>query len=133
MTILEQYKELKKQWSTAQTDDEYEMLGKKVVNFRDNNFSKEDWEELIAQSSGREKYEYKRMMSAKFPHQSEDSVMIKDGTHFTKCTDEQKEWAKQFDESGTKYYEEIWGNPKKYCLELSDPIWRDGRWEDVEW
>lgn len=59
--------------------------------------------------------------------------MIKEGTHFTKCTDEQKEWAKQFDASGTKYYEEIWSNPKKYCLELSDPIWRDGRWEDVEW
>lgn len=33
MTILEQYKELKKQWSTAQTDEEYETLGKKVVNF----------------------------------------------------------------------------------------------------
>ncbi len=61
------------------------------------------------------------------------SVCIKEGTHFTKCTDEQKQWAKQYDKSGTEYYEQIWREPKKYCLELADPIWRDNRWVDVEW
>lgn len=59
--------------------------------------------------------------------------MIKEGTHFTECTDEQKEWAKQFDPNGTKFFETIWANPKRYSLALSDPIWSNNRWEDVEW
>lgn len=30
-------------------------------------FSKQDWKQLIAQSTGRAKYEYTRMMNEKFP------------------------------------------------------------------
>ena len=39
---------------------------KKLKEIR-NNFTKEDWEKLIAQSTGRAKYEYTRMMKEKFP------------------------------------------------------------------
>lgn len=59
--------------------------------------------------------------------------MIKEGTHFTDCTKEQLEWAKQFDKSGTEYFERIWANPKRYSLALSDPVWKNNRWEDEEW
>lgn len=59
--------------------------------------------------------------------------LIANGTHFSKCTQEQKQWAKQYDKAATEYYEQIWSDPKKYCLELTDPIWRNNRWEDVEW
>lgn len=69
MTKCEQYLEYERLWSEAAfngddaLDKEYTSKG---LALRDT-FSKEDWEELIAQSSGRAKYEYKRMMNAKFP------------------------------------------------------------------
>lgn len=57
--------------------------------------------------------------------------LIKEGTHFTKCTKEQLEWAKQFDKFGTEYLEKIWSDKKRYCLELTDPEWRNGHW--ISW
>ena len=35
-------------------------------------------------------------------------IKIEDETPFTKCTDEQKEWAKQYDKEGTEFYEKLW-------------------------
>lgn len=69
MTVLEKYFELIQKIAKAQTEEEHKTLGKELVEYRDNNFTKEDWEELINQSSGRAKYEYTRMMNAKFPEQ----------------------------------------------------------------
>lgn len=74
MTTLEKYFELKQKWCGAQNDEEYDSFGKALVDFRDNNFTKSDWEELIGQSSGRAKYEYTRMMNEKFPPKSEDDI-----------------------------------------------------------
>lgn len=39
----------------------------KKLNKLRSKFNKEDWEKLIAQSTGRAKYEYTRMMNEKFP------------------------------------------------------------------
>lgn len=58
---------------------------------------------------------------------------IVEGTRFSECTREQLEWAKQFDPNGTKFFETIWANPKRYSLALSDPVWQNNRWEDVVW
>lgn len=46
----------------------YKKLVPKSQAIRDS-FSKEDWEELIKQSTGRAKYEYTRMMNEKFPQE----------------------------------------------------------------
>jgi hypothetical protein len=43
------------------------LIAKKQQKIRNENFTKEDWEKLIAQSTGRAKYEYTRMMKEKFP------------------------------------------------------------------
>lgn len=67
MTTLEKYFELKQKWCEAQTDEEYDSLGKALVKFRDENFTRDDWNALINQSSGRAKFEYTRMMNENFP------------------------------------------------------------------
>lgn len=84
MTTLEKYFELKRKLCEAQTDEEYDSLGKELVGFRDNNFTREDWDELINQSSGRARFEYKRMKNAKFPQ-------TEDGDNVSKNTIENKE------------------------------------------
>ena len=71
MTTLEKYFELKQKWCEAKTDEEYDSLGKELVKFRDENFTRDDWNELINQSSGRARFEYKRMKNAKFPEREE--------------------------------------------------------------
>ncbi len=69
MTRCEQYLQYQDKWSKYACDgdwkksDEYSQLG---LELRDS-FIKSDWEELIAQSHGRAKYEYTRMMKEKFP------------------------------------------------------------------
>ena len=60
-------------------------------------------------------------------------IKIEDETPFTKCTDEQKEWAKQYDKEGTEFYEKLWDPANEYSYALSDPIWRTNHWEDYEW
>ena len=49
----------------------YEKLAAEGITFRNNNFTKSDWEQLIAQSTGRAKYEYTRMMNEKFKDREE--------------------------------------------------------------
>lgn len=69
MKRCEQYLQYQYNWSKYACDgdwkksDEYSKLGLELRN----NFTKSDWEELIAQSHGRAKYEYTRMMKEKFP------------------------------------------------------------------
>lgn len=46
--------------------DEYEKIAKEGIKFRNENFTKEDWVKLIAQSTGRAKYEYTRKMNELF-------------------------------------------------------------------
>ena len=58
---------------------------------------------------------------------------IAEGTWFSECTREQLEWAKQHDKDGTEYYIKIWSTPLEHSLELSNPMWRNNRWEDVMW
>ena len=47
--------------------DNANLIAKKQQKLRNEKFSKQDWEKLIAQSTGRAKYEYTRMMNEKFP------------------------------------------------------------------
>ena len=47
--------------------DNANLIAKKQQKLRNEKFSKQDWEQLIAQSTGRAKYEYTRMMNEKFP------------------------------------------------------------------
>lgn len=58
---------------------------------------------------------------------------IEDETPFTECTEEQREWAKQYDKKGTEFYEKLWDDANRYSYALSDPVWRNNRWEDYEW
>lgn len=69
MTNCEQYLEYQKKWSNARwsgNEQEYEMYCEKAKKLRDN-FSKQDYEQLIAQSHGRAKFEYTKLMKEKFP------------------------------------------------------------------
>lgn len=70
MTNCEQYLEYQKQWSKAASsgdEQKYRDLVREAHKFRDENFTRDDWDELINQSSGRAMFEYKRMKNAKFP------------------------------------------------------------------
>lgn len=73
MTKCEQFLECQMEWSKAaythneQTKKAWIGRGHAI---RDS-FSKEDWEELIGQSTGRAKYEYTRMMNERFPNDNE--------------------------------------------------------------
>jgi hypothetical protein len=70
MDNVGKYIEYQNVWSKAACEgnyDEYKKLVAKGLKFRNENFTKEDWEKLIAQSTGRAKYEYTRMMKEKFP------------------------------------------------------------------
>ncbi len=58
--------------------------------------------------------------------------MIEDGTMFSECTKEELEWAKTQDDM-TDYYIEIWENPEENAMQLCDPMWFNGRWEDCIW
>lgn len=68
----EAYHKCQKEWSKAFCEGDYELYDKwseKGHLLRDT-FSREDWMELIGQSTGRAKYEYTRMMNAKFPQEA---------------------------------------------------------------
>ena len=53
-------------WSDNAKRAEIERYSQKLNSIR-NTFTKSEWEQLIAQSSGRAKYEYTRMMKERFP------------------------------------------------------------------
>lgn len=73
MTKCEQFLECQMEWSKAAYAHN-EQAKKAWIGrghaIRDS-FSKEDWEELIGQSTGRAKYEYTRMMNERFPNDNE--------------------------------------------------------------
>lgn len=76
MTKCEAYLQREKEEGKAFSDgnfDLYHKLAKKGLAIRDT-FEKEDWEELIEQSTGRAKYEYTRMMNERFPNDNEQST-----------------------------------------------------------
>ena len=79
MTKCEQFLECQMEWSKAayahneQAKKAWICRGHAI---RDS-FSKEDWEELIGQSTGRAKYEYTRMMNERFPNDNEQNKKIK--------------------------------------------------------
>lgn len=69
MTKCEQYLEYQKQWSKAAMDGDDALddeISKKGLALRET-FLRDDWNELINQSSGRARFEYERMRNAKFP------------------------------------------------------------------
>ena len=47
--------------------DNANLIAKKQQKLRNEKFTKQDWEQLISQSTGRAKYEYTRLMNEKFP------------------------------------------------------------------
>ena len=52
---------------------QYEAEEKKLVAFRNNKFTKEDWLQLIKDAgSGRARYEYTRMMNERFPETKDE-------------------------------------------------------------
>ena len=61
-----------------------------------------------------------------------EEVKIKNGRFFSECTPEQLEWAKTQDEM-TDYYITIWANPKENAMQLSNPMWHNGKWVDFIW
>lgn len=71
MDIYEEYLKLSKQADILFDNEDFKnskLKRREAADFRNKNFSKQDWEKLIAQScSGRAKYEYTRMMKEKFP------------------------------------------------------------------
>ena len=79
MTKCEQFLECQMEWSKAAYAHN-EQAKKAWIGrghaIRDS-FSKEDWEELIGQSTGRAKYEYTRMMNERFPNDNEQNKKIK--------------------------------------------------------
>lgn len=69
MGNVETYLDMEYAWSKEACEGNYKGYKKLVaegVSFRNNKFTKSDWEQLIAQSKGRAKYEYTRMMNEKF-------------------------------------------------------------------
>ena len=70
MNNVEIFLDYQEKWSEAFCNEDFdncEKLAKEGEEWRNKNFSKQDWEQLIAQSTGRAKYEYTRMMKEKFP------------------------------------------------------------------
>ena len=73
MTNVEIFLNYQDKWSEAFCNgdfDKYQKLAEEGLSWRNKHFTKSDWEELIAQSSGRAKYEYTRMMNKRFPEKS---------------------------------------------------------------
>lgn len=33
----------------------------------------------------------------------------------------------------TDYYIEIWAKPKENAMQLSNPMWNNGKWRDLSW
>lgn len=67
MTNVEKYLRMEDKWSSIDDEQEIEKLEDEGIKLRNENFTKSDWEELIAQSYGRAKYEYTKLMKEKFP------------------------------------------------------------------
>ena len=59
-------------------------------------------------------------------------IMIPSGKLFLECTKEELEWAKNQD-TMTNYYIEIWADPGKNAMQLSNPMWYKGKWCDLVW
>ena len=67
MTNVEKYLLLSDEADEMEDEAEYEAKADEAVRFRNENFTKEDWLELIAQSYGRAVYEYTKMMQERYP------------------------------------------------------------------
>lgn len=66
MKDVEIYLQMLEHWSSLHDEVRIEKEMSKGTTFMQN-FTKSDWEELIAQSHGRAKFEYTKMMKEKFP------------------------------------------------------------------
>ena len=63
----------------------------------------------------------------------EDKEMIMPSEKlFLECTKGELEWAKT-QNSMTNYYIELWADPGKNAMQLSNPMWYNGSWRDMEW
>lgn len=69
MSKVEIFLENQQKYSEATINGDEKLAETYAIKNRGvfNSFAKSDWEELIAQSHGRAKYEYTRMMKEKFP------------------------------------------------------------------
>lgn len=47
--------------------EQYEQKAVEALKFREQNFTREDWEQLVAQTKGPAKYRYAKMMQDKYP------------------------------------------------------------------
>ena len=69
MEKVEIYLDYQDRWSELFCSKDFEGYRKVLaegIKFRNNNFTKLDWEQLIAKSTGRAKYEYTCMMNERF-------------------------------------------------------------------
>ena len=70
MSLFQKYMELDDLSQKCFNNNDFvkaQKTAEEQKRLRENNFTKADWEQLISQSTGRAKYEYTRMMNAKFP------------------------------------------------------------------
>ena len=61
----------------------------------------------------------------------EQENVIPSGKLFLECSKE-LEWAKTQD-TMTNYYIEIWADPGKNAMQLSNPMWYNDHWVDFTW
>ena len=47
--------------------EQYERKAVEALKFREQNFTQEDWEQLVAQTKGPAKYHYAKIMKEKYP------------------------------------------------------------------
>ena len=87
---IEIYLDYQDRWSELFCNKDFEGYKKLVakgIEFRNNNFTKSDWEQLIAQSTGRAKYEYTRMMNERFNEDGTPKIKKSTYIHDGKISD----------------------------------------------
>ena len=90
MENVEIYLDYQDRWSKEACEGNYEAYRKLLaegIKFRNNNFTKLDWEQLIAQSTGRAKYEYTRMMNERFNEDGTPKIKKSTDIHDGKISD----------------------------------------------
>lgn len=90
MENVEIYLDYQDRWSEEACEGNYEGYRKLLaegIKFRNNNFTKSDWEQLIAQSTGRAKYEYTRMMNERFNEDGTPKIKKSTDIHDGKISD----------------------------------------------
>jgi hypothetical protein len=69
MTNCEKYLQLREyalKFAYENDEEQYQQKANEAKKFREQNFTREDWEQLVAQTKGPAKYRYAKMMQGKY-------------------------------------------------------------------